>query len=143
MSDQAATIEVSTGVGPQLLREQLPRALQQPGAIGAAKDAMDQYGFGSLGAIHLGTQDQHKRLEDAVSTFLGTEDTILYTRPLTPTPVSSRYPGARGRHHLRRAQPRPIIDGICAGQADALRHMDMEDLEAKLKEAQQPGVPRS
>jgi len=48
--------------------------------IEAAKKGMDQYGFGMASVRFIcGTQDSHKTLENKLSTFLGKEDTILYT----------------------------------------------------------------
>ena len=50
-----------------------------PEVIDAAKHAMDTHGFG-LSSVRFicGTQDIHKQLEQAISEFLGTDDTILY-----------------------------------------------------------------
>ena len=50
-----------------------------PKVIEAAKAAIDSHGFG-LSSVRFicGTQDIHKTLEEKISTFLGTEDTILY-----------------------------------------------------------------
>jgi len=51
-----------------------------PEIIQAAKDALDQYGFG-LSSVRFicGTQDLHKELEDRISAFHGMQDTILYS----------------------------------------------------------------
>src|SRR3954454_9742541 len=50
-----------------------------PALIAAAKEALDTHGFGMASVRFIcGTQDIHKKLEDALTTFLGTEDTILY-----------------------------------------------------------------
>src|ERR671938_131778 len=50
-----------------------------PALIAAAKEALDTHGFGmASGRFICGTQDLHKRLEAALTRFLGTEDTILY-----------------------------------------------------------------
>ena len=50
-----------------------------PALIAAAKEALDTHGFGMASVRFIcGTQDIHKELEDALSKFLGTEDTILY-----------------------------------------------------------------
>src|SRR4051794_21443642 len=51
-----------------------------PDLVAAAKGALDQYGFG-LSSVRFicGTQDVHKKLEARISSFLGTEDTILYS----------------------------------------------------------------
>src|SRR3989440_10403779 len=50
-----------------------------PALIAAAKEALDSHGFGMASVRFIcGTQDIHKDLEDALTRFLGTEDTILY-----------------------------------------------------------------
>src|SRR2546423_4343648 len=50
-----------------------------PALIAAAKEALDTHGFGMASVRFIcGTQDLHKKLEAALSAFLGTEDTILY-----------------------------------------------------------------
>ena len=50
-----------------------------PALIAAAKEALDSHGFGMASVRFIcGTQDIHKELEAALTTFLGTEDTILY-----------------------------------------------------------------
>ena len=51
-----------------------------PEVVAAARQAADEWGYG-LSSVRFicGTQSLHKRLEDAVSLFLGTEDTILYS----------------------------------------------------------------
>ena len=48
--------------------------------IEAAKSALDTHGFGMASVRFIcGTQDLHKQLEDRISEYFGTEDTILYT----------------------------------------------------------------
>src|SRR3954454_5277076 len=50
-----------------------------PALIAAAKEALDTHGFGMASVRFIcGTQDIHKELEQALTTFLATEDTILY-----------------------------------------------------------------
>src|SRR5690606_23860915 len=50
-----------------------------PEVIQAAKDAMDTHGFGMSSVRFIcGTQDIHKKLEQEIANFYGTEDTILY-----------------------------------------------------------------
>src|SRR3990167_1617641 len=51
-----------------------------PRILAAAKKGLDAYGFGLASVRFIcGTQDLHKKLERKISTFLGTEDTILYS----------------------------------------------------------------
>src|SRR5712664_2710488 len=50
-----------------------------PALIAAAKEALETHGFGMASVRFIcGTQDIHKDLEDALTRFLGSEDTILY-----------------------------------------------------------------
>ena len=134
------------GVGPQLLREQLPRALQQPGAH---RGRERRHGPVRLRAFRCGSsaelQDQHKRLEDAVSTFLGTEDTILYTSCFDANAgLFETILGPEDAIISDALNHASIIDGIRLCKAKRMRfaHMDMEDLEAKLREAQAAGCPK-
>src|SRR5437762_12766945 len=51
-----------------------------PAVIAAAREALDRRGFGLASVRFIcGTQDIHKELEQSISTFLGTGDTILYS----------------------------------------------------------------
>src|SRR6202165_5642610 len=51
-----------------------------PAIVAAAKEAMDRWGYGTASVRFIcGTQEVHKELEAALTDFLGTEDTILYS----------------------------------------------------------------
>ena len=112
-----------------------------PEIIAAAKDSMDQWGYG-LSSVRFicGTQQIHKTLECKISGFLGTDDTILYTSCfdangglfealLTEEDVVIS-------DELNHAS---IIDGIrlCKAKRLRFRNGDMNELEAKLKESKQ------
>jgi glycine C-acetyltransferase len=111
-----------------------------PEIIEAAKAALDRWGFG-LSSVRFicGTQEIHQELESALSTFHRTEDTILYgscfdaNGGLFETLLSSE--DAVITDELNHAS---IIDGIrlCKASRYRYRHNDMNDLEAKLREAQ-------
>ena len=110
-----------------------------PNVISAAKQALDQYGFGMASVRFIcGTQDLHKDLEKTISTFLSTDDTILYTScfdangGLFETILSTE--DAVISDTLNHAS---IIDGIrlCKAQRYRYANSDMVDLEEKLKEA--------
>jgi glycine C-acetyltransferase len=110
-----------------------------PELIKAAKAALDSHGFGMASVRFIcGTQDIHKELENALTKFLGTEDTILYPSAfdanggLFETILSDK--DAVISDELNHAS---IIDGIrlCKAQRLRYKHNDMADLEAKLKEA--------
>ncbi|MEL7564617.1 MAG: glycine C-acetyltransferase [Dehalobacterium sp.] len=107
--------------------------------IAAAKEGLDKWGFG-LSSVRFicGTQDIHKKLESAISEFLGMEDTILYSScfdangGLFETLLSEE--DAIISDELNHAS---IIDGIRLSKAKRFRYKnnDMTDLRAKLIEA--------
>lgn len=117
-----------------------------PGLIKAAKDALDTYGFGMSSVRFIcGTLDIHKQLEDRISAFLQTEDTILYTScfdangGLFETILSAE--DAVISDTLNHAS---IIDGIrlCKAMRYRYAHDDLDDLRAKLVEARAAGAQR-
>ena len=111
-----------------------------PEVIKAAKKYVDLRGYG-LSSVRFicGTQDIHKELEQKISAFLGTEDTILYAAAFDANggvfePLFDEK-DAIISDALNHAS---IIDGVrlCKAQRFRYSHNDMGDLEAKLKEAQ-------
>ncbi len=111
-----------------------------PEVIKAAKESYDKWGYG-LSSVRFicGTQQIHKKLEDKISEFLGTEDTILYSccydanTGLFETLLTAE--DAIISDQLNHAS---IIDGIrlCKAQRFRFANSNMTDLEAKLKQAQ-------
>src|SRR5947199_2617607 len=110
-----------------------------PALIAAAKEALDSHGFGMASVRFIcGTQDIHKKLEAALTKFLGTEETILYPScfdangGLFETLLTDK--DAVISDELNHAS---IIDGIrlCKAQRFRYKHNDMADLEGKLREA--------
>lgn len=112
-----------------------------PRLIQAAKDMMDRRGYGMSSVRFIcGTQDVHKELEEAISKFFKTEDTILYAacfdanggvfEPLL-TAVDAIISDA-----LNHAS---IIDGVrlCKAKRYRYANADMEDLERQLQAAQE------
>lgn len=110
-----------------------------PKVIQAAKDALDTHGFGMSSVRFIcGTQDIHKTLEQKISNFLGTEDTILYAAAFDANggvfePLLTA-DDAIISDSLNHAS---IIDGVrlCKAQRFRYANNDMADLEEKLKEA--------
>ena len=110
-----------------------------PEVVASAKQALDAYGFGMASVRFIcGTQDIHKQLEERISAFLGTEDTILYPSCFDAngglfetllTPDDAIISDA-----LNHAS---IIDGVRLCKAGRYRYAnnDMADLEARLKDA--------
>jgi len=115
-----------------------------PELIDAAKDAMDSHGFGMASVRFIcGTQDIHKQLEEKISGFLKTEDTILYSScfdangGLFETILTAE--DAVISDQLNHAS---IIDGVRLCKAKRFRYAnnDMADLETKLQEADEAGA---
>lgn len=112
---------------------------QNPEIISAAHAGLDEWGYGLASVRFIcGTQSPHKQLEEKLSKFLGTDDTILYSScfdangGLFETLLSPE--DAVISDELNHAS---IIDGVrlCKAQRFRYRNNDMADLEAKLKEA--------
>ena len=111
-----------------------------PKVIEAAKKTLDTHGFGMASVRFIcGTQDIHKELEEKISKFLGTEDTILYAAAFDANggvfePLFDDQ-DAIISDALNHAS---IIDGVrlCKAQRFRYNHDDMADLEEKLKETQ-------
>ncbi|WP_038030641.1 glycine C-acetyltransferase [Thermonema rossianum] len=111
-----------------------------PKVIEAAKRAIDTHGFGMSSVRFIcGTQDIHKELEEKISTFLGTEDTILYAAAFDANGgVFEPLFGPEDAIISDELNHASIIDGVrlCKAQRFRYKHNDMADLEAKLQEAQ-------
>ena len=110
-----------------------------PAVIQAAKDAIDTHGFG-LSSVRFicGTQDIHKTLEQKISTFLGTEDTILYAAAFDANGgVFEPLLGEKDAIISDALNHASIIDGVrlCKSMRYRYEHNSMDDLEAKLKQA--------
>lgn len=110
----------------------------------AAIDSYEKYGYG-LSSVRFicGTQTIHKELENKISSFLGTEDTILYSSCFDANgglfETITTKEDAIISDELNHAS---IIDGVRLSKATKYRYKnnDMEDLEAKLKEADANGA---
>lgn len=110
-----------------------------PKVIAAAHKAIDSHGYGMSSVRFIcGTQDIHKELEEKISKFLGTEDTILYAAAFDANggvfePLFNEE-DAIISDALNHAS---IIDGVrlCKAQRFRYEHNNMADLETKLKEA--------
>ncbi|MBQ9340594.1 MAG: glycine C-acetyltransferase [Paludibacteraceae bacterium] len=108
--------------------------------IEAAKQAMDERGYGMASVRFIcGTQDTHKRLERAISSFFGTDDTILYAACFDANgglfePLLTEE-DAIISDSLNHAS---IIDGVrlCKAVRYRYKNADMADLEEQLKKAQ-------
>ena len=110
-----------------------------PDVLRAAADGLRQYGYGMASVRFIcGTQDLHKRLEQALTTFLGTGDTILYSSCFDAN--TGLFETLLDEHDavisdaLNHAS---LIDGIrlCKAKRFRYAHSDMAELETALKQA--------
>ncbi len=115
-----------------------------PKVIQSAKDSIDSHGFGMSSVRFIcGTQDIHKQLEEKISEFLGTEDTILYAAAFDANGgVFEPLFGKEDAIISDSLNHASIIDGVrlCKAMRYRYSNSDMADLEAKLKEADAAGA---
>ncbi|MEM8889788.1 MAG: glycine C-acetyltransferase [Bacteroidota bacterium] len=140
-SPQGANIQVSTG--EEVLNFCANNYLglsSHPKVIEAAKAAIDTHGYGMSSVRFIcGTQDIHKELEQKISEFLHTEDTILYAAAFDANggvfePILGKE-DAIISDELNHAS---IIDGVrlCKAERYRYKHNNMEALEDALKQSQ-------
>jgi len=110
-----------------------------PAVIAAAKQALDRWGYGMASVRFIcGTQEIHKELEAALTDFLGTEDTILYSSCFDANGgIFEALLNERDAVISDALNHASIIDGIRLCKAQRLRYAnrDMEDLERQLKDS--------
>jgi glycine C-acetyltransferase len=141
-SPQAAEIEVEGRPEPVLnfCANNYLGLADHPRMVEAAKAALDRYGFGMSSVRFIcGTQDDHKQLEERLTGFLGTEDTILYGSCFDAnTGLFETILGEEDAVISDALNHASIIDGIRLCKARRLRYAnnDMAELEARLREAQ-------
>ena len=140
LGPQGSDILVDRGPVLNLCANNYLGLANHPEIVQAAMDGLKTHGYGMASVRFIcGTQDLHKRLERAISEFLGTEDTILYSScfdangGLFEALVDER--DAVISDALNHAS---LIDGIRLCKATRLRyaHSDMDELEGRLKASQ-------
>jgi glycine C-acetyltransferase len=140
VSPQGAEIEVGGKTVLNFCANNYLGLSSHPKVIEAAHKAIDTHGYGMSSVRFIcGTQDIHKELEEKISRFLGTEDTILYAAAFDANggvfePLFNEE-DAIISDALNHAS---IIDGVrlCKAQRFRYEHNNMNDLELKLKEAE-------
>ncbi len=139
LGPQGGKIRVAQGEVVNLCANNYLGLATHPEIIQALEKGLKQYGYGMASVRFIcGTQDQHKQLEQAISQFLGTEGTILYTScydantGLFETLLDDR--DAVISDALNHAS---LIDGIrlCKAKRFRYAHSDMKELERALQEA--------
>ena len=111
-----------------------------PHLIQAAKDGVEKWGFG-LSSVRFicGTQSIHKQLEEKISTFLQTEDTILYTSCFDANGgLFETILGHKDAIISDALNHASIIDGIrlCKAERHRYANSDMDELESILHKTQ-------
>ncbi|WEK18719.1 MAG: glycine C-acetyltransferase [Candidatus Pedobacter colombiensis] len=137
ITPQGADIKISTGQEVvNFCANNYLGLSSDPRVIDAAKKAIDKYGYGMSSVRFIcGTQDVHKELEEKISKFLGTEDTILYAAAFDANggvfePLFNDQ-DAIISDELNHAS---IIDGVrlCKAKRFRYKNADMVDLEQQL-----------
>ena len=109
-----------------------------PEIVGAARDALDRWGYGMASVRFIcGTQTVHRQLEKELSKFLGTDDTILYSSCFDANGgLFETLLGPEDAIISDQLNHASIIDGVrlCKAQRFRYRNNDMSDLEAQLKQ---------
>jgi glycine C-acetyltransferase len=115
-----------------------------PDLIAAAKSVMDEKGYGMASVRFIcGTQDLHRTLEQKIANFLGKDDSILFAACFDANGgLFEPLLGPEDAIISDSLNHASIIDGIrlCKAQRYRYANNDMEDLEAKLKDARAKGA---
>ncbi|MBL0047583.1 MAG: glycine C-acetyltransferase [Bacteroidetes bacterium] len=141
VSPQGADIKVNSGAEViNFCANNYLGLSSHPKVIDAAKKALDSHGFGMSSVRFIcGTQDIHKTLEQKISSFLGTEDTILYAAAFDANGgVFEPLFGEEDAIISDALNHASIIDGVrlCKAKRYRYANSDMQDLETQLKLAQ-------
>jgi glycine C-acetyltransferase len=115
-----------------------------PRVVKAAQDALEHWGFGMASVRFIcGTQTVHKELEQALSRFLRTDDSILYSSCFDANGgLFETLLGEEDAVISDELNHASIVDGIrlCKAKRYRYRNNDTRDLETKLKEADAGGA---
>jgi len=142
-SSQAADIEVEFPTGSSLktvinmCANNYLGLSSHPEVVKAAHDGLESRGYGMSSVRFIcGTQDIHRELENRVTEFLGTEDTILF--PSCMDANAGVFEAVLSNEDIMisdRLVHASIIDGIrlCSAQHDTFKHSNMQHLESKLQ----------
>ncbi len=139
VSPQGSSIRVGDGAAEvlNLCANNYLGLADDPRIVAAAKQALDRWGYGLASVRFIcGTQDVHKQLEQRISSFLGTEDTILYSSCFDANGgLFETILGEQDAVISDELNHASIIDGIRLSKARRLRYhnRDMTDLEVQLQ----------
>lgn len=142
-SSQAADIEVEFPEGSNtrnvinMCANNYLGLSSHPEVLKAAHEGLDSRGYGMSSVRFIcGTQDIHRELEDKVSEFLGTEDTILFPSCMDANAgVFEALLNSEDIMISDRLVHASIIDGmrLCSAEHDTFKHSNMQHLEQKLQ----------
>ena len=139
-SPQSAAIRVPQGEVINFCANNYLGLADNQEIIAKAKEALDQRGFGMASVRFIcGTQDLHKELEDVISRFNGTDDTILYSSCFDANAgLFETILGAEDAIISDQLNHASIIDGVRLCKAERFRYAnsDMTELEAILQKTQ-------
>jgi glycine C-acetyltransferase len=143
-SPQGAEITISTGETVlNFCANNYLGLSSHPEVVQAAKDALDSHGFGMSSVRFIcGTQDIHKKLEQKIANFYGTEDTILYAAAFDANGgVFEPLLGEEDCIISDSLNHASIIDGVrlCKAARYRYENNNMEDLEQQLIKATEAG----
>ncbi len=142
-STQAADIEVEFPAGAatkkviNMCANNYLGLSSHPEVIKAAHDGLESRGYGMSSVRFIcGTQDIHRELEQKITAFLGTEDTVLF--PSCMDANAGVFEAILTKDDVMisdRLVHASLIDGIrlCSAVQDTFKHSDMEHLESKLQ----------
>ncbi|WP_299936096.1 glycine C-acetyltransferase [uncultured Pelagimonas sp.] len=144
-SKQAGTVALDTGKEViNLCANNYLGLSDHPDLIEAGRDALSRYGYGMSSVRFIcGTQEEHKKLEARLSSFLGFEDTILYSSCFDAnTGLFETLLGPEDAIISDALNHASIIDGVRLCKAKRFRYAnsDMADLEAQLQAAEAAGA---
>ncbi|TKB61604.1 MAG: glycine C-acetyltransferase [Nitrospira sp.] len=139
LGPQGSDLLVSQGTVLNLCANNYLGLANHPAIVQAAQNGLKTHGYGMASVRFIcGTQDLHKQLEEAVSDFLGTEDTILYSSCFDANGgLFDVLVGENDAVISDALNHASLIDGIrlCKAKRFRYAHSDMADLEAQLQEA--------
>jgi glycine C-acetyltransferase len=143
-SPQAAEVAVGRREVINLCANNYLGLADHPGLIRAARDAMDDHGFGMASVRFIcGTQDLHRQLETKLAQFLNTDDSILFAACFDANGgLFEPLLGPEDAVVSDSLNHASIIDGIrlCKARRYRYANNDMADLEAKLTAARNEGA---
>ncbi len=139
LGPQGSDILVAQGLVLNLCANNYLGLANHSAIVQATQKGLETHGYGMASVRFIcGTQDLHKRLEDAVSEFLGNEDTILYSSCFDANGGLFEVLLGEGDAVISDAlNHASLIDGIrlCKAKRFRYAHSDMADLEAQLRDA--------